>query len=267
MVNLALNEKGLLYHFKQYRIKKNLKFYPETTSTNDVAKKICYEGKNKEAVVVAASQTAGKGRLGRSFYSPKDCGVYFSVVHEISQNEKNFDLISSLAGLAVRDTLYNMFSIDAKIKWPNDILVDGKKICGILCEVVNDGSRPRYVIIGIGLNVQKTDFPDELEYTATTVANEYQGEIELDCNEIVTDIIANLDRYILRGNALSSCENTDIISRLKNHSATVGQLVRIIKAEEKFDARAVDIASNGGLVVENADGQSVITSGEIIHIR
>ena len=138
MKNLELNEKSLVYHLKQYRAKKFLKYYPETTSTNDIAKKMCHEGKNKELLVVTDYQTAGKGRTGRSFYSPKGAGIYFSVVHEISGNEKNFDLISSIAGLAVRDTLYNMFDIDAKIKWPNDILVNDKKICGILCEIINE---------------------------------------------------------------------------------------------------------------------------------
>ncbi len=267
MKNLDLNEKSLVYHLKQYRAKKFLKYYPETTSTNDIAKQMCHEGKNKELLVVANYQTAGKGRTGRSFYSPKGSGIYFSVVHEIAGNEKNFDLISSIAGLAVRDTLYNMFNIDAKIKWPNDILVNDKKICGILCEIINENGRPKYVVIGIGVNVEKIDFPDELEYTATSIGNEYTGTEELDHNEILVDIVNNIDRYVIRNNALNSYENTDVINRLKAHSATVGQLVHVIKPDREFDARAVDIDVNGGLVISNAEGTSTLTSGEVIHIR
>lgn len=248
-------------------MKKYIKFFTEIESTNETAKKICKEGKGRSTVVVADSQTGGKGRLGRHFFSPKRTGVYFSAVYELNGNERNIDLISSVAGLAVRDSLYNMFGIEAKIKWPNDILVDSKKICGILCEIINEKNKPKFVVIGIGVNVEKTEFPDALEYTATSVGNAYSGEIELDHNEIVIDIVNNLDRYMLRSNLFTSEDNHDIINRLKANSATLDRMVRVITADSEYDAKAVDIDCNGGLVVKGPVETTTLTSGEVVHLR
>ena len=268
MDNLTLNEKSLIYHIRQYRIKKYVKFYEELDSTNEKAKELCRTQMQRGLFVAAASQTAGKGRLGRSFYSPKG-GIYLSMVYELENGACNLELISSAAGMAVRDTLYNIFNIDAGIKWPNDILVDGKKICGILCETVNENDRPKYVIVGIGLNVRKCEFPDELAYTATSIGNVYEGEIELDENEILIDILCNLDRYVLRSGMLSSkdYDSGDLIARLKKHSLTVGQMVRVIKPDTQFDAKALDIDVNGGLIVKGPVDIETVTSGEIEHLR
>lgn len=265
MNNLVLNEKSLIYHLRQYREKRRLTYLPETDSTNEAAKQLCSAGKGAGAWIVADSQTAGKGRADRTFCSPKGSGVYMSIVYEAGGTEQNFDLLSSLAGLAVRDTLYNFFDLDCKIKWPNDILFEDKKLCGILCEVVNVANRPKYVIVGIGVNVEKCDFPDELHYTAGSIADFYSGEI--DHNELAVDITNNLDRYIIRNNALNA-ENTHMyIRRLKEYSATVGEMVRVITPESEYDAKVLDIAGNGGLIVKTAIETKVITSGEIVHIR
>lgn len=265
MDNLVLNEKSLLYHMKQYRVKKTLKFFPETTSTNDIAKTLCNENKGRGALVVSDCQTGGKGRLGRSFCSPKGTGIYFSAVYELRGDEKNLDILSSLAGLAVRDSIYNIYNIDAKIKWPNDILVEDKKLCGILCEIVNINSKPKYVIVGIGVNVEKQELPDELAYTAVSIGDLYEGE--LDHNELLIDIVNNLDRYVLRSDALTGDFNRDIINRLKTHSCTIGQMVRVITADNEYDAKALDIDANGGLIVKTATETKTLTSGEVIHIR
>jgi len=267
MENLKLNDKSIIYYLKQYKFKKFVRFFDETASTNEVAKELCKKQNSRGLLVAAASQTAGKGRLGRSFYSPKG-GIYFTVVYELGDGEGRLELISSAAGLAVRDTLYNIFNIDAKIKWPNDVVVEDKKICGILCEIVNENNKPKYALVGIGVNVRKCDFPDELHYIATSVGNVYEGEIELDENEILVDIVNNLDRYIIRSGMLTKeYESTDLINRLKKYSATVGQMVRVKKPDNEYDARALDIDENGGLVVRGPIDIETVTSGEIEHLR
>lgn len=267
MENLKLNEKSINYFLKQYRVKKHLRFFEQTESTNELAKEACRKQNGRGVLIAASGQTAGKGRLGRSFFSPKGEGIYFSVVYELTSDNCNTDLISSAAGLAVRDTLYNIFNIDAKIKWPNDIIFDEKKLCGILCEIVNEGNKPKYVIVGIGLNVEKYDFPDELHYIATSVGNVYGGEVELDQNEILVDIVNNLDRYVIRSGLLTQKDNTEVVNRLRKHSATVGKMVRVIKPDAQFDARALDIDDNGGLVVRGPVDIKTITSGEVEHLR
>ena len=192
-------------------------------------------------------------------------GVYISIVYEISGKEPNFDLLSSLAGLAVRDTLFNFFDFDCKIKWPNDILLDGKKICGILCEIVNKNGKPKYAVVGIGLNIEKQEFPEEIMYTAASIGDKYEGE--LDHNEIAVDIVNNLDRYIIRRDALNAENTGEIINRLKMYSASLGQIVRVITPDSEYDAKVLDIAPDGGLVILSDGETKTITSGEIVHIR
>ena len=155
MNNLLLNERSLIYHLRQYRSKRRLHYFAETESTNEVAKKLCGDGKGLGAFVVSDCQTAGKGRSGRTFCSPKGTGVYISIVYEISGKEPNFDLLSSLAGLAVRDTLFNFFGFDCRMKWPNDIFAGGKKLGGVLAEMVpiSDCGDRVAIVIGVGLNL------------------------------------------------------------------------------------------------------------------
>lgn len=259
-----LGEKNLIYQIRQYRMKRRVYYFDTLESTNDTAKKMCAENKGTGALVVADGQTAGKGRLGRSFCSPKGTGLYLSVVYEIRGNEKNFELLSSLAGLAVHDALYNMFDLKAEVKWPNDVQIEGKKLCGILCEIVNVSNRPKYAVVGVGLNVQRGAFPDDLDGLVCAISDFYTGEI--DRNELCIELVQNLDRYILRSAALQG-ESKEAIERLKACSASLGKQVRVMLPEDSFDARVLDIAPNGGLVIDTAEGERTITSGEILHIR
>ncbi|MEG0545838.1 MAG: biotin--[acetyl-CoA-carboxylase] ligase [Oscillospiraceae bacterium] len=262
---LALTEKGLMFHIKQYKMKRKLTFLSETTSTNDVAKRLCNENKGVGTMVIADSQTEGRGRLSRSFCSPKGIGAYISIIYEVTGSEKSFDLLSSLAGLAVRDSLYNMFGLDCKIKWPNDIILNDKKLCGILCEIINVNNRPKYVSVGIGLNIESFEFPDELQYTAISIADVYKGEI--DHNELCIEIVNNLDRYVLRSKALLNEENFEIINNLKKYSSVLDKMVRVVKPDEEFDARVLDLDKNGGLIIKTSTETTTLTSGEIIHLR
>ena len=259
-----LNEKNLIYQIRQYHLKRRVYFHAEIDSTNNEAKKLCNENKGGGALVVADCQTAGKGRLGRTFCSPAGTGLYLTAVYELDGSEKNFDLISSLAGLAVRDTLYNMFNLQTTIKWPNDVLYEGRKLCGILCEVVNVNNRPKYVAVGVGVNVQHGAFPDDVDCIAGAVGDFCTDEI--DRNELCIELVHNLDRYILRSRALQE-DSKEVVDRLKACSATLGQMVRVMTPEKEFDARVLDIAPNGGLRVSTAEGEQVITSGEVVHIR
>lgn len=259
-----LTEKNLIYQIRQYKMKRRVYFYPEIDSTNNAAKKLCNENKGGGALVVADCQTAGKGRLGRSFASPAGTGLYLTAVYELTGQEKNFELLPALAGLAVRDTLYNMFGLETAIKWPNDVLYEGRKLCGILCEAVNVGNRPKYVAVGVGLNVQRGDFPDDVDCIAGAVGDYCKDEI--DRNELCVELVHNMDRYIIRSHALTE-DSRNAIDRLKACSATLGQMVRVITPDSEFDARALDFAENGGLLVSCAEGEKVITSGEVIHIR
>ena len=140
-----------------------------------------------------------------------------------------------------------------------------KKICGILCEIVNKNGKPKYAVVGIGLNIEKQEFPEEIMYTAASIGDKYEGE--LDHNEIAVDIVNNLDRYIIRRDALNAENTGEIINRLKMYSASLGQIVRVITPDSEYDAKVLDIAPDGGLVILSDGETKTITSGEIVHIR
>lgn len=120
------------------------------------------------------------------------------------------------------------------------------------------------MVVGVGLNVQHGEFPDDVDGLISAVSDFYEGEI--DRNELCIELVQNMDRYILRSNALQG-EVGDTIERLKACSASLGKQVRVMTPEENFDARVLNIAPNGGLVVDTAEGERTITSGEILHIR
>lgn len=262
---LNLDKAQLCYHCKKYNLKREIRGFQETDSTNERLKEILKNEKDSKIAVIANSQSNGKGRNGRSFVSPKGTGVYFSISYEISGQEKNFDLISSFAALAVWDTLYYLFNIKSSIKWPNDIIFENKKLCGILCEIVSDkNGKPSYVVVGIGLNLEKQEFPDELNQTAGSVADFYSGKI--DHNEVVIDIINNLDRYILRRNVLN-IEKTDLfIKLLKERSCIINNDVMVQTGTESFVGKVLDIAKNGHLIVSKNSEAVELSAGEVIKL-
>lgn len=262
---LNLDKTQLCYHCKRYNLKREIRGFQETDSTNERLKDFLKTENNTKITVIADSQTNGKGRNGREFLSTKGAGVYFSVAYEISGNERNFDLLSSFAALAVWDTLYYLFNIKSSIKWPNDIIFENKKLCGILCEIVNDKkNKPAYAIVGIGINLEKQNFPDELIQTAATVADFYNGEI--DHNEVAIDIINNLDRYILRRNVLN-IEKTDLfIKLLKDRSCIINSDVMIQTGTESFVGKVIDIAKNGHLIVSKNSEAVELSAGEVVRL-
>ena len=132
--------------------------------------------------------------------------------------------------------------------------------------VAMSNTRGGMVVVGID---DKTGRLNPLSYKETQEVTALLGNLATDnvIPGILVDIVNNIDRYVIRNNALNSYDNSDVISRLKAHSATVGQLVHVIKPDGEFDARAVDIDVNGGLVISNSEGTSTLTSGEVVHIR
>ena len=249
MNNLLLNERSLIYHLRQYRSKRRLHYFAETESTNEVAKKLCGDGKGLGAFVVSDCQTAGKGRSGRTFCSPKGTGVYISIVYEISGKEPNFDLLSSLAGLAVRDTLFNFFDFDCKIKWPNDILLNGKKVVGILTELsVDAGGKVKWIVVGIGVNVNThlDELPEEVRDTATSLAIE-RG---LDCSrlELVRSICYQMET-LYRDFLDQGADAQSFLPRYRIYSSTLARHVRMFAGTEEINGVAEDFDKDGALLI------------------
>lgn len=223
----------------------------ETTSTNDEAKRGAREGAPHGAVWVAETQTAGRGRQGRTWYSPRAENLLFSVLLRVTCAPPRVPLVALVAGLAVRDAVARVLpSRDVLVKWPNDVVVGDKKIAGVLVESALTGSKIDWVVVGIGVNVHTRSFPDELAGVATSIALE-GGDASR--TALLEDVLGGLEHdveHVLhRGLGV-------VHGRLSRFDALRGRAV------EGGTAEGIDL--EGRLLVRAPDGTlGRISSGEV----
>ena len=235
-----------------------IEFHREIDSTNIRAKALAAEGARHGLAVLAEFQTAGHGRFGRVFYSPERSGVYLSLVLRPELAPERAVLLTCMAAVAVARAVEKTSGLKAGIKWVNDVYIDSKKVCGILCEAGLDfeKGRMRHVVMGIGVNVGRMHFPPELENIATSISNECGREISRSAFTA-----ALLDEI----NALyPQLETGAFMQEYKDRSNVIGRDATVLRGEERCEARAVDIDSEGNLIVELPDGsRQSLHSGEI----
>lgn len=224
--------------------------YDSIDSTNDEAKRRFVDGSGIR-LYAAAQQTAGRGRRGHSFYSPKDTGLYMTLSLPLSSAGASVQKITCAAAVAVCDAVAALSDLRPVIKWVNDVYVDGKKAAGILTELITDNeNQPRAVIVGIGLNLCTERFPDEFAQNAGNLG-------ELDVNALCGTIAANLIKvcHHLDDNSLSE--------KYKGLNFCIGRTVRYTRNGNIHTATAVDIDDDGGLIVEESGVRATLNSGEI----
>jgi BirA family transcriptional regulator, biotin operon repressor / biotin---[acetyl-CoA-carboxylase] ligase len=235
-----------------------------TTSTSDEAKRAAKSGAPHGSTWVAEQQSAGRGRQGRTWESPHGENLLFSVLLRVTCPPSRIPPIALASGLAVRDAVARAApGVSVGIKWPNDVLVDGRKIAGVLVEAVTLGSRVEAVIVGIGLNVHTRVFPDELEGRATSVA--LIAKQSPDRAELLADVLANLDRdvHIVVGRGLGllrpRLEAADALrgKRVKSDAGTKG-------AVDEGVASGID--DEGRLLVKRDDGVIARWSAGEVHL-
>lgn len=264
-------------------------FLDETDSTNNEIKRLAEKGWEDRTVVSADTQTAGRGRLGHSWESPKGTSIATSLLLRPQKDIKLTQLprITILSALAVLDAVEDATGLRAGIKWPNDVLLGDRKVSGILTElcfmsedtfarksdysiVYKAGSK--YIVIGIGINVTVTDFPDEIKDMATSLitAMRAHGKSEdeiakLSRNSIIENVWTNFSCYyrefIKTGNLKFIKEKYE--SRLVN----IGKVVRVEDPNGEYDAKALGIDPRGRLLIETKEDEfKAIDSGEV-HVR
>ncbi len=232
--------------------------FDETDSTNLQAKKLFADGICGHGSLIAArSQTGGRGRLGRSFYSPSNSGIYMSVI--LCKNEIGSPIteITSKAAVAVCRAIEELFpAISPQIKWVNDIYVGGKKVCGILAEAVNDADSGKIaaVIVGIGVNMSTEFFPDGISQTAGSLG------VDSRYNGLFTAMIC--DNLI---KAASSADIHGVMDEYRAHSLVIGKKICYFGADSvKNYGVAVGIDDGGGLIVDDEKrGRIILSTGEI----
>jgi BirA family biotin operon repressor/biotin-[acetyl-CoA-carboxylase] ligase len=231
-----------------------IRIFDEIDSTNTEAKRVFKKGES-DMLIIAEKQTAGRGRQGKSFYSPEKTGVYFSLVINREMPLSFAVKATPAAAVAVAETVEELTDKKPEIKWVNDVFIDGKKVCGILTEAVRseksgfaDG-----LIIGIGINVSTVDFPDEIKNIAGSL-----GKEPIDKNLLISRIC---ERVFDLANDL---ENPKIIEEYKSRSLVLGKEISYEINGGRITATAVDIDKNFGLVIKHSDGKTeTLTSGEV----
>ena len=226
----------------------------EVDSTNIFAAKLCADSGDVPTAVVAQSQTNGSGRMGRKFFSPENDGIYMTYILDV-KNAETLNLITSSAGLAVSEVLENLCKVTTRIKWPNDILVSSKKVCGILTKLITENGKIKFALIGIGINVFNETFPHEIKDIATSLKIE-TGKV-FDKKEIVENIVAQLNEIFIE----KTMTEKQIVEKIKLRSDMLGKKV-FVKSENK-EYFATDISPDGGLVVLDGEEEKVIHNGEV----
>lgn len=242
----------------------------EVASTNTAAAALAQEGAPHGAVVVAESQTAGRGRLGRHWHSPSGKNLYCSILLRSMPAREQQPLwlswIPLIAALAVGRAVQVVAHLKPSVKWPNDILIGNWKLGGVLCESSGVGTAHATVIVGIGLNVniRRDEFPVELREIATSLAIETQHPC--DRTALLAALLAELET---RCESFLAGNHGDILNEYMLRCSTIGQRVRIDLAHgEQMDGTAESIQTDGSLRVIRNDRTTIdIRAGDVIHLR
>ena len=249
------------------REKAVIHIHPSLESTNDTAKNMQNPGHG--TVVMADHQAAGRGRHGRSFFSPPGCGIYMSVVlHPEQLQLDDMALITPMAAVAVCEAIEAITPKTPEIKWVNDVLLEGKKICGILTESVlcplpqsgSSNQKINHIVVGIGINfyAPADGFPEEISQTAGALFElpTHETSCHVTRNQLAAEII----------NRLLAQENTSqrVIAAYKKRLRMLGKRVSVISSGATYEATALDIDAQGGLIVQKDCGEILtLTAGEI----
>ncbi len=233
--------------------------YDSIDSTNEEAKRQALRGAPSGSLFVAEQQTGGKGRLGRSFVSPAGVGVWFSVLLRPGVLPLRVAATTLLAGAAVCGAIRAQTCCPAMIKWPNDIVIGSKKVCGILTEMSAEMERVEFVVVGIGINVNNTAFPENLRNKATSLKLETGAPVRRVA--LMQEILRRLEK-LLKENAVSF--TPAFLKEYKAVCVTLGREVRFEREGALVSAVAEDITPEGELAVRLPDGTAeTVFSGEV----
>jgi len=233
------------------------------SSTNDLAKELAHSGEAEGTVVLAQEQTAGKGTKGRSWFSVKGKGLYCSVI--LYPPHPDLSLLPLLAGLAARDAIFTSLGFQVALKWPNDLVCEGKKLGGILCESGFLGDRVTYAVLGLGLNVnhEKNDFPGDIRPKATSL--KIAKGADVDPESVLRDLWPALDRWYGR---FRQGEGGKIVRAFQDASVmSLGSEITIIAGEKEVAGIYRGIDSRGGLMLEVNGKRKPFFSAEIIRMK
>jgi len=239
-------------------IGKKLFLFDSIDSTNTCAKALAETNCEEGTVVIAEMQTAGRGRLGRTWSSDSGKNLLFSILLRPAISIEQSGLLSLLAAVATSSAIESVLGIKTFCKWPNDLLFEGKKCCGILLESSITAKTFQYAIVGIGLNVNQPQFPDELNARATSLIAASGNSINR--TMLLKSILEYFDRYYIM---LLKNDTDTIVKDWRNRSTMLGKSITFIQENNTITGIARDITNDGGLILETPTGTNVFYAGEV----
>ena len=238
-------------------LEERIHYFPEIGSTMDAARELAKKGAGEGTIVIAEVQTRGRGRLSREWLSPKG-GIYFTLLLRPRISPAYAPRINLMASVAVAATIRKLFGLNAELKWPNDVLIEGKKLCGILAEMDAEMDVVNFVNLGIGINAN-TSIP-QFEKTVTSLKHALGKEISR--KKFLSALLVEINRRQAR------LMKANLLEEWKKLSVTLNKDVRIVAPGEVIVGQAIDIDTTGALIVKGKDGSvKKAVAGDCIHLR
>ncbi|MCR5272106.1 MAG: biotin--[acetyl-CoA-carboxylase] ligase [Lachnospiraceae bacterium] len=238
---------------------REIHFFEETDSTNIKAKQYAEEGCKNGTLVITENQTAGRGRRGRNWISPIGANIAMTLVLKPDFEPKSAAMVTLVTAMACAAAINKVYEVDAKIKWPNDIVLDGKKVIGILTEMSAEIDYINYLVVGVGINVHPQDFAPEIKEIAGAI--ESDGIETHRRSELVCEFLREFERYYD-----VFCETQDLRNLKREYErllVNIGKQVKVLDPKEPFEGKARGITDTGELIVDTWDKTMAISSGEV----
>ncbi len=241
-------------------VAKEVLYFDTIDSTNTKAQELAEKGYPSGTLVVADKQESGKGRRGRSWVSPSGTGIFMTLMIKPDINPNNASMLTLVAALAVAKAITSVTSEEAMIKWPNDIVVNGKKVCGILTEMNAQFDYINNIVVGVGINVHNESFPEEISQMASSLMIEAGGK-RFHRAQIIAETMLYFEQYY--DTFLKTQDLSALVREYDELLVNRNKSVRVLDPKEPFDGKAMGITPKGELIVDTWESRKLVSSGEV----
>lgn len=241
-------------------VAKEVLYFDTIDSTNTKAQELAEKGYQSGTLVVADKQESGKGRRGRSWVSPSGTGIFMTLMIKPDINPNNASMLTLVAALAVAKAITSVTGEEVLIKWPNDIVVNGKKVCGILTEMNAQFDYINHIVVGIGINVHNESFPEEISQMASSLMIEAGGK-RFHRAQIIAETMSYFEQYY--DTFLKTQDLSALVREYDKLLVNRNKSVRVLDPKEPFDGKAMGITPKGELIVDTWESRKLVSSGEV----
>lgn len=240
---------------------KKIFYFDTLTSTIDMALDLGVKGASSGTLILAESQTKGKGRLGRSWFSPKYKGLYMSLILRPDMLPTQSPILTLLAAVSICEAIKNSTGVTSQIKWPNDILINNKKVAGILTQVVAETDKVDFVVMSSGINVNN----DKRSLIGGATSLKEQKKEEINRVSLLQDILRELEvNYLVLGKKGAG----QVLEKWRRHNTTLGRRVKVYSQHQHIEGEALDIDTDGALLIRKDNGiNQKVMAGDVMHCR